>query len=203
MSTSGPVFVTASTVGFKNLNRFLLGVHDWEYGSGARFSIVDSKNAYEVAERYKDGVEPVEPGHFTEDNFESPWSGLSIKDVEAFCIDAAKTTEREEPSLFLILDDQGIQDETVIIAQRHFGEDDKYTNVFDKVRMPWQGVYSMWCNLDIANMDFEDFCEGDEADEDGWWEANDFGKSVGDDMSDENRELKDKMLRELQEAGKI
>ncbi|KXT08549.1 hypothetical protein AC579_10248 [Pseudocercospora musae] len=161
-----------------------------KFESGARFAIVDSKNAYEVAERYKDGVDPMEPGHFAEDNFESPWAGLSIED-------------REEPNLFLILDDKGVRDETVILAHRHFGEDDKYTNVFDKVRMPWPGGYSMWCNLDIANMDFEEFCEGEEAGEDGWWEANDFGKSCGDDMSDEKRELKDKMLRELQEAGKI
>ncbi|EME86911.1 uncharacterized protein MYCFIDRAFT_172604 [Pseudocercospora fijiensis CIRAD86] len=185
-----------------SLNRFLLDVHDWEFESGARFSVVDSRNAYEVGERYQDGVEPMEPGHFTEDNLESPWSGLSIGDVEAFCIDAAKTSEREEPSLFLILDDQGITDETVILAQRHFGEDDKFMNNFDKVRIPWSGAYSMWCNLDIANMEFEEFCEG-EADEEGWWEANDFAKGVGDDLSDEKRELKDEERRKLQEAGKI
>lgn len=204
MSKNAPVFVIASNMDHKTMNHFFLDVYDWEFGSGARFGMVDTKNAYEIEDRFSSNTEDPElPGYYTGENFSSPWAGASLQDIEAFCIDAAKTSERKEPYLFLVLDDQDIQDETVILLQRQMNDACELKDSFDKVRMPWQSVYSMWCNLDIANMNFEEFCEGNEADEAGWWEANEFGKTIGDEMSAENREKKEAERHRLHNEDKI
>ncbi|EMC98702.1 hypothetical protein BAUCODRAFT_30977 [Baudoinia panamericana UAMH 10762] len=65
-----------------------------------------------------------------------------------------------------------MNDSTCILGQqKNEGVDGncKASVTFGRTRLPYVEAYSMWCNLDIANMDFEDFIvyEG-ELDEDGY-----------------------------------
>nr|OQO27152.1 hypothetical protein B0A51_05147 [Rachicladosporium sp. CCFEE 5018]OQO28594.1 hypothetical protein B0A51_05413 [Rachicladosporium sp. CCFEE 5018] len=60
---------------------------------------------------------------------------------------------RVRTTLFLVIDDEGLEADEVVL-----------------LRVPIEEAHTMFVNLDVANMDFEDFADGDEgADEDGWW----------------------------------
>lgn len=45
----------------------------------------------------------------------------------------------------------------------------------------------MWCNLDIPNMNFEDFVEDEDGDEVEWWTYSD----ISEDQDEETQEAKD------------
>ena len=174
------------------MNRFLLHLRDIEYGSDDRFHLATTKNAFDLEKpqgesSVQETVPPVQP------DFYNGFKGLPLEEIEAFTLDLNKNSENEgvNSSLFVLLDEQGVQDKTCIVAQRHFNSDDEseeesneesrelYADHFDKVRVPWAEVYSMWCNLDIANMDFQDFCDEDEAPGAGTGAADATGAPVG------------------------
>lgn len=97
-----------------------------------------------------------------------------------------KDTEKDgSTSLFLLLDDEGVENQTILIFNRagNDPEEDKfgYVDEFNKVRVPWECAYSMWCNLDIANMGFDEFCNEEDmldSTKDGtprrWWTYKNF-----------------------------
>ncbi|CAJ2510007.1 Uu.00g059070.m01.CDS01 [Anthostomella pinea] len=75
---------------------------------------------------------------------------------------------------------------------------------FDKVHVPWDEVYAMMCNLDIGNMDFDDYCADDrfgDFEEQGgpwrgkWWTY----AGVGEEMSEGVRAKLDEDIRRLEE----
>lgn len=111
------------------------------------------------------------------------WSGASMADVEAFCLEVDRKRAEEgddfrimgRAHLFVVLDEEGLnitgggKDEgaqgTCILAQRKIDWDAEplaYPEKFDKARLPWCQIYLTWCNLVIGNMGWDDFITGEE-----------------------------------------
>lgn len=187
------LFVTASQADNKTINRFLMSFRDWEFGSGDSATLVTTRNAYEIGD--EETVPPV-PADLV-----NGWAGASIEDVEGFVLDADEAEEAF--SLFLVLDDKGVQDQTVIMAHRHYDDDeDQTTKDFDKARVPWTSAYVMWCNLDIANADWEDYCEQDEDEAGSQWYRFVEGSA---DTGEEDKIAADRAagIRKLEEEGMV
>lgn len=66
-------------------------------------------------------------------------------------------------------------------------DEEKTERKFNKVRVPWEKAYIMWCNLDIPNMNFEYFVEDEDGDEVEWWTYSD----ISEDQDEETHEAKD------------
>jgi hypothetical protein len=69
-------------------------------------------------------------------------------------------------SLWLVIDQQGLEDLTCILVQQDSGEDEetlqfRMLDSFKAVRLPCAEVWSVLANLHIANMGFEDFADED------------------------------------------
>jgi hypothetical protein len=167
------LFVTAPTADFKVINRLLVYLRDWEDGSGDTFHL-------QTRDRTGDEVSIAVPGTSTAATFHNAWAGASIEDVEAF---AAHT----DVSFFVVLDEQGVTDHTVLCMDKpgsdndetdsQDGEDEEQQERrpvirdmkpngeallrFNKVRMPWHGAYLFCANIGEANMGFEEFCDED------------------------------------------
>ncbi|EME39062.1 hypothetical protein DOTSEDRAFT_29241 [Dothistroma septosporum NZE10] len=200
MST-GTIFITASDADFKVANRFLLYIRDWEHDSGDSFHIKLNKT-HEGFDVNGDNT-VTEAGSLNAENFTNDWRGASLSDVEAWMLEATKRDPTGDPSLWIAFNDKGLEQKTCILAQRRMREDDydldpAPTFDFNKMRIAWEELYEPWCNLEIANMDFQDYA-GESPDEEGWWE---YDSSITDDLSEEKRKLRDDALKKLEEEGK-
>jgi hypothetical protein len=167
------LFVTAPSADFKVINRLLVYLRDWEDGSGDTFHLQTSDSA-------GDEISIAVPGTFTAATFHNAWAGAGIEDVEAFAT-------RTVVSFFVVLDEQGVTDHTVLCMDKPESEDDENDSQdgedkeqqerrpavrdtkpdgdaslrFNKVRMPWHGAYLFCANIGEANMGFEEFCDVD------------------------------------------
>lgn len=216
MST-GLLFVTAPEADHKVINRLLLHFKDWEYGSGDNFRLVTSRSiesliqAYLAAHKGDEAAEtataaPVDP------NLDNEWAGASIADIESFCIALEKRDDRAkalQSSLFVVLDADGLRDQTCVLAERAIDwkadlEEDlfRYLDEFNKTRTPWYQTYLTWCNLEIANIGWDEMMEEEEEDEkeDRWWTFN--MEDSGEYLSDEKKDLRDKEIEEFRNQGK-
>lgn len=215
MST-GLLFVTAPEADYKAINEILLHLRDWEYGGGAdRFRLVTTKNAYDL-----DGpATPLRPRTQAADetsprlssDLDNTWAGAALEDVEAFCLDLARDTSeqsnRYNSSLYVVVDSTDLQARSCILGERAVDEEaEEFTwlDSFNKMRIPWDKLYLTWCNLDIANMNFEEFTQEEEdggEGVDGWFTFKDI--SDGDDLSEDNRRKRDREIQRFRDKGHI
>ncbi|OQO08343.1 hypothetical protein B0A48_06213 [Cryoendolithus antarcticus] len=188
----------------KRLNLAFTLLRNWEYLEGAaNYYVITSRNAYELE---ADSLNPTLIPISLEDN---AWTGASISDIAAYMLDLNRVDEKQRPDtdagLFLIIDDQGVADGTAIILEHRYedAEEDEdggeRVTGFNKVRVPWEEVNDIFVNLEIANMNFEEFCGEDEGDGDGWFEY----ESIGLELNDANREAREVEIGRLRGEGLI
>lgn len=200
MSSNKLIVVTAEEADLKIINRLLLNLRDWEFADDDDDDTWDHCTILRtLGDIMKESHETDKPPIHELPNIE--YRGQSIQEVESLMLAKAKEGEHAA-TLLLILDSEGIDQGTIIIAERAINssedvmDDDQslYLNRYNKVRVPWMEAHSMWCNLDISNMGFEEYCEDDESASDGWFTY----KSI---MSEEHYEefnkRRDAVLREL------
>jgi hypothetical protein len=61
-----------------------------------------------------------------------------------------------------VIDSEGLKNKSCILAAltdryMYCKKSSALARKYDKAYVPWDGVYMIWCNLDIANVNFEDF----------------------------------------------
>lgn len=216
--SNGLLFVTAPEADHKVINRLLLHLKDWEYDSGDRFRLVTSKSTENLV-KSSPGTQrddaatgaiepaatatsaPVEPGLVNE------WAGASLADIENFCIALDKSGEVANTlnsHLFVVLDTDGLQDETCVLAERVINwETDpiEYPEEFNKARTPWYETYLAWCNLDISNIGWDEMMDEEVVGKEGrWWVHHD--EDSGEYLSDEKRKLRDAGIEKMRGEGK-
>ena len=255
------LFVTAPNADYKTFNRLLTNLQDCVYNDDeSQFDAFHLLTTRDPEILIADDLEGTCPGDFDAENSANAWAGASFAEVEDFVRGlyppgGAKEEEEEEgegarlppkilkhSGLFLVLDEQGLAEETVILANRHYfwedeeeeeeeeedekgeekkpKEDDRALTdearailsrlprekpgkpiTFDKLRLPWLHTWSMAANLEIANMDFLDFCRDEDEHPptaDRFWQYN--AEAFPDDDECERRE---KVLARLEGEGKI
>lgn len=167
------VIITAQGVDIKLINRLLLTLRDWEFGDEPHWDQSKILCTKEDAcrEAGQDGRDEPPLQEFQQNQ----WQGVSLREIEQFMLQNPREKDTGQ-RLFTVLDDQGVQDETVIIARRRINSDFReqpqaslYLDEYQKTRVPWIEAHSMLCNLELANMDFEDFVDDDSGDGEGWW----------------------------------
>lgn len=203
------VFVTATSAEYKIINRFLLdsGNPDESPGADYQWHVLLHKDAT----RLEENPETTRPGSegLRSEKFTNAWSGASISEVEAFALQASICVFS---GLILVLDDEGVKERTVILAERAIVyEEDGAKSVeerqvvldeFNKVRVPWYEVTDMAMNLWVANMGFEEFAASHEekAYRGGWFDYRaDVFSSKG--REDEERRARAAELKRLEADG--
>lgn len=126
------LFVTAPSATPKLINEVLVYLRDWEDGSGDAFHLQTSKT---IDESEKTSEEPVSipitvPGSITTETFHNEWAGASLEEVESF---AAKelmgiASPQAHVSFFVVLDEQGVEDHTVLGVAQEDEEDEDETD---------------------------------------------------------------------------
>lgn len=209
--SAGLLFVTAPQADHKAINLLLLHLRDWEYDCGDQFRIVTTKNAYdlEISPAFlPSGDKNIgETSPPVESNLDNAWAGATIEDVEGFCLDIERANENgdnkseDEASMFIIVDSEALEKRECVLASRAniWGDDDEpvWLEKFTKMRVPWEELYAIWVNLELANMNWEEFTlEGEEKEigldsspEDCWYEHR--SVSEGADMSEKIRKRRD------------
>lgn len=206
---SGLLFIIAPEADYKIINRILLYLRDWEYGALDSFKLVNTKNAYDLDSFDKgSAIESTSPP--VPADFENAWAGASLEDIEDFCLDLAREhTNSGKGRLYVVVDSQGVDDHTSIVGERmieYENEPISYPERFKKMRLPWDETYLTWCNLNIANMNFEEFTEERDADYEEtlmrqWWTYR--SVSDGPDLSEKNRQERDDELERLRVKGMV
>lgn len=164
---AGLLFITAPEADSKIINHALLCMRDWEESDGSLdiFKLVTDKAANQ-----NDNKGTSLPLQSTPQNI---WTGADLKDIESYCINLKSGDDAPEAaSLFVCLDSAGLETKTCILCSlpdAYYDNPDSVCGRYDKVRVPWDDVYLIWCNLDIANMNFEEFVEEEEGNEQGWF----------------------------------
>lgn len=203
---TGLLFITASNADHKAINRALLYLRNWEYGEESinwdELYVVPHKNGHnfpalpEGMGEIKGTSPPIGP------DFENAWAGCNLTEVEEFVLDTARNADERQlgfnTSLYFCLDNEGLEEGTCIVAERGFDDDaEEHTNEFRKVRVPWAEVSAMHANLDIANADFEDYCDEEGGDASGWWT---YG-NMGPDISEEKLRKREQVVQEFERNG--
>ena len=112
-------------------------------------------------------------------------------------------TEGSEFNIYILVDEKSMQDKTCIVGERRFDDEtEQRVDAFNKIRVPWDQVHSVWANLDISNMDFLDFCVDEEVGEDGWGVYDDSEDGPGLTLDEEKRLLREEAIKALEDEGK-
>lgn len=164
---SGLLFVTAE-LDHKQLNTILLYLRDWEYGSGDRFTLITTRNAAAVISEVKEVKETSPP---VPEDLSNEWIGSTLNEIESFVLDLSRNSDGYIGGQFVVIDEEGLPSKTCILGDRVYDDEadpPARTDKFNKMRLPWDEAYIIWCNLELANMGFEEFTDED-GDENGWY----------------------------------
>lgn len=196
------LFVTASEAEHKAINRLLLYLRDWEDENGDDFKLVTSKTTERMIQdpselgNDKSKVVPIAAATSApvDPDLINEWAGASITDVEKFC------NKTQDAGLWVILDAEGLRDQTCILAEYVTEEKDEgdmtVTEEFNKARVPWHQVRLICCNLEIANVGWDEYMEEDSEDPEGkWW-------TLSDEDTDDHQAVRDKEIEKLQLEGR-
>lgn len=213
------LFITAPSADTKAMNRALVHLHSYPgYSPSLKLVLSDHLEDFKAV-GFGEGTE----SPFTEPDISPPisnaWAGASLSTIETFVKDAWDLESNAiDRTLYLVIDDEGLRAKTCIVAERicsfeeppSGGLETRWSGVHDynRVRMPWNRATSMFNNLSIANMGFEDFVEVDldsdvnfdspTADGQGrWWTADDEES----DMGPEYEQMEAEELARLEKEG--
>lgn len=203
------LFIITSSAEHKLVNRLLLHLRDWEYGedpSWDNFHLITTDSLPEADSECTKA--PIKQN----DLLNNIWANKTISDVESFIISERNKEDKETElnlDTFVILDEQGVKDGTIILLDSPYNEDDdKKEDKYKKVRVPWEKAYIMWCNLDIGNMDFEEFIEFEEGHEGEWFTYTEFlphpnedTQKLYDESASNVKEKREKAIADLEEKG--
>lgn len=192
----GALFVNTSSADYKLVNRLLLHLRDWEYGEDPTWDNFHLITTEIIPATDDDCAKPPITETGLSNNI---WASRSISDIESFMLRERETKETGlNLNTFIILDEQGVKDGTIVLLDSPYnGDEEKMEEKFYKVRVPWAKAYIMWCNLDIANMNFEEFVDEEQGDD--WWT---YSVDQDEDTEDENvKEKRQNAIAELEQNG--
>jgi len=152
---AGLLYIISPSADHKTANDLLLHLRDWEYEGGDHFKLITTSNPYGFESCRS--LQPTSPP--LRDLTTSFWANYSLQDVEAFHLTL------DVSDLYIALDDEGVETKTCILGHRATFRDPKThawvrTQQFQKIRVPWDELNMTWCDLEVDNMEFEDFVEG-------------------------------------------
>ncbi|KAF7296245.1 hypothetical protein HMN09_01093600 [Mycena chlorophos] len=207
------VFLTASNVDAKALTRAFLAMHDFEfneYPPSWGFVLTTSKTL--PASKPPPTTLPITTLQASE------YENLSLSEINAFvrsheqALSAADLSHEQ----WVVLDQAGLEGGTCVVFDHWLRDEDDDdddddddededegagggNDRFRACRVPWKQAHSMLSNLDIANMDFEDFVDEDAgAEADGTWKF-----TMDEEESTKVGEKRKKVEDELRAGGYI
>ncbi|EED12331.1 conserved hypothetical protein [Talaromyces stipitatus ATCC 10500] len=206
-----PVFLTAPEVNIKALNKALLLLQDFQFAEEipcSNWFLMTSKDMPTGK------LQPTTPPHDPDGLFKNEFAGMSMDEINDFLWDNTERFEKAGLTCYtwLIIDVKGLETDTSLVAQRVFEYDEdtetgSHVKSFRAARLPYERVWDMYCNLDVANMDFEDWVdESGGIQEDGTWKwAGPFPlTNEGLKRAEEERKAKiEKALEEMRRLGHI
>jgi hypothetical protein len=229
--SAGLLFVTAPEADYKTINLLLLHLRVWEHDLDDQYRFVTTKKAYDLEISpviFPDGSKNMgETSPPLDSSLENAWAGNTIEDVEGFCLDLCRVNEKDDNgmkpnndgNMFIIVDSQALEKREVVLASRasiwEGHNDDEYVALdkFMKMRVPWEALWTVWINLDLANVNWEEFTEdgytedGDEREigrdsspEDCWYA---YRSSGDEDISEKDRKRRDDSINRMREKGQI
>lgn len=141
------------------MNKAWILLQDFEFGEDASSWILITStklpDSPPVSTRTLTTTEPI-PDH--------DLAGLSISEITNFVRDNEARLKELEISnhLWVIIDQAGLDNSTGIVVETHYDYENKgYTYDFKAGRLPLVDLWGMYCNLDIANMGFEEWMDQD------------------------------------------
>lgn len=162
------LFITAPLANHKSINRILLHLRDWQYSDGEddNFHLVTTKNAYDL-DLSSGGTKEVEEHKCIEETHppipistDNAWAGASLEDVEGYCADLSRCgVVGANPGLFVVVDEDSLRNEECVLVEEVYRWEEDGTVRFWKMRVPWDQLFITWCQLDVANMSFEEMTE--------------------------------------------
>jgi hypothetical protein len=195
---AGLLFITAPEADYKDINEALLSMRDWDDSNGGLdvFKLVTNRSATQ-----NDDVGTPIP---LKSHPENAWADANLKDIEAYCLNLERG-EQKGAGLFVMVDSEGLESKTCILAslpEDYYDDPGAFGGKYDKVRVPWDDVYMIWCNLDIANMNFEEFVEEEEeGDEQGWFTYQSIYE--GDEEHQRGLEKRDRKIEKWRRLGLV
>ncbi|KAI4851849.1 hypothetical protein E4T44_01882 [Aureobasidium sp. EXF-8845] len=196
---AGLLFVTAPEANFKIINHALLCMRDWEESDG-EVDVLRLVTNRAATQNHGDGT-PL-PLKILPENV---WTGTTLEDIETYCLNLnCGDDEHLGASLFVVIDPEGLKNRTCVLASmpdERYETPGTFRGRYDKVRVPWDDLYMIWCNLDIANMNFEEFVEEEYGDDQGWFTY----QSIREDEDENKAGLKrrDMQVEKLRRQGYI
>ncbi|KAJ7784132.1 hypothetical protein B0H16DRAFT_1401995 [Mycena metata] len=195
------VFVTAAKPQPKALNRAFLLIQDFEhadYPEDSHWTLITSKEA-------PSDVPPATVLPIPDISDNNAFTLSSMAEINTFIRENEDlmTKMGVSSSDWLIIDQKGFETSTCLVCEQIYKLEVGRTREFRACRLPYEEASSMIVNLDMANMDFEDFVDEDAGEqEDGSWMWMSFPPSTKDTEEESEGEAKREVaLKELRDGG--
>ncbi|RJE22181.1 hypothetical protein PHISCL_05467 [Aspergillus sclerotialis] len=211
-----PLFVTAKSVPVKKLNRTFLLVHNYEHDSDPDWQLFRDRTIPKKMADIKATTVPIDiGGDDTLSESNNVFAGWTPDEIEEFIVERESLFKKlRMDNNWIIIDDKGFETETCLVCENYEPDEDdedgdeeddeeKEENeipAYRMVRIRWLNAWSMYVNLDIGNMGFEDWMD-DEAgiQEDGTYKQ--AGWIEGSD--NDEPEKREEALKKAKEEGVI
>ncbi|KAF2152884.1 hypothetical protein K461DRAFT_293200 [Myriangium duriaei CBS 260.36] len=207
---SDPLLVVTATAGVdaKFLTRLAIELRDYEFCEYTE----TNDDRYVVALSPSDAKKSIrlQPPILDWKDQDNHFAGKTLQEIETFATEYQNEEDTEVDYYnFFVIDDRAVQDGTCVLLSRRMDEEGQWRE-FQKMRLPRGSADTTWANLNIANMDFEDFCaepEDGPADPDNelnqpyWCSFSDPG--VREAAIEKNNVMKSKALKALGELGHV
>ncbi|KAF7342941.1 hypothetical protein MVEN_01724100 [Mycena venus] len=211
MAQQWPVFITAARAPPKVVNRALLLIQDFEYTKypeESQWTLLTSKDLPNVPPPAT-AVPLPNPDFVLARN---AFTSMSLVEINTFVRtheDSLKEI-RISSHNWVVIDQKGFETSTCLVCEQYYNPGEEYdgegeggiTSEFRACRLPWEETLITFCNLDIANMSFEDFVDeeaGEQADGSWRWRScipNTKGEEIILTAAEEKREKALKALRD-------
>ncbi|KAK1145739.1 hypothetical protein N8T08_003977 [Aspergillus melleus] len=180
-------FITAPTVSVRQIHKALLSLEDYEYGCHHSWTLfhspshLDEDDTHDLTEH---SIPPLDlDGAETLDASNNAFAGKTPDEIYAFIQASEEKMSDNDLTTgnWLIVDERGFRTETCLVCSLNdLDEEDEEEDEYEErdrsrflmARLPWVESWSMFTNLDLANMGFEEWVDeekGKDADGEYTW----------------------------------
>jgi hypothetical protein len=160
---SGLLFITSAEADHKDISVALLHLRDMDRCPETDFMDIDifrlvtTRNAQDIDVDSETTSPPVAR------DITNAWASASLEDVEAYCIELAQTGSHISTHKLVIIDSQGLKEKSCILGDLawDFEAGLSVPDRFDRMRVPWEHVYSIWWRSSLGEMSITEHADSE------------------------------------------
>ncbi|KAA8647652.1 hypothetical protein EYZ11_004809 [Aspergillus tanneri] len=190
------IILSAENASVKKVNKAILLMEDYEYGCDHSWALLRDASLPKNPTIVPASIPPLDVNEDTFTSANNSFCGKTADQIHDFIQENESKLSKMDLTVshWVIIDEKGLEAETCLVCE-NTEDDEDVEEPYRMARLPWSQAWAMFSNLDIANMDFDEWVDEEAMrDEDGAW------KWVGPFSESEDGEIEKKIQLAIEKA---